>query len=133
MNTQLHARKSIVFNVSCDNWRSFTVLIRYATHTPTHEATSQAVESRGSEGRSRGSVEQAPNNQRCCKAIRNPQTTLADHVHKRRARVGAGRPTILTPQEEKELVVTCQVLQRMGVGVTREIIGRGDGSTRLPA
>ena len=39
--------------------------------------------------------------------------------------MGAGRPTILTPQEEKELVVTCQVLQRMGVGVTREIIGRG--------
>lgn len=33
-----------------------------------------------------------------------------------------GRPTILTPQEEKELVVTCQVLQQMGFGVTREIL-----------
>lgn len=37
--------------------------------------------------------------------------------------MGAGRPTILTPQEEKELVVTCQVLQSMGFEVTREIVG----------
>lgn len=51
-----------------------------------------------------------------------PRTTLADHVHRRRTKVGAGRPTILTPGEEKELVVTCQVLQRMGFGLTREAV-----------
>ena len=36
--------------------------------------------------------------------------------------VGAGRPTILTPVEEKEIVVTCQVLQEFGYGLTREIV-----------
>ena len=52
-----------------------------------------------------------------------PRTTSADHVHKRRAKLGAGGPTILTPQGEKEPVVTCQVLQSMGFRVTREIVG----------
>ena len=37
-------------------------------------------------------------------------------------KVGAGRPTILTTAEEKEIVVTCQVLQELGYGLTREIV-----------
>ena len=37
-------------------------------------------------------------------------------------KVGAGRPTVLTPAEEKEIVVTCQVLQELGYGLTREIV-----------
>ena len=52
-----------------------------------------------------------------------PCTTLEDHVHQRKMKIGAGRPTILTPAEEKELVVTCHVLQRMGFGLTREAVG----------
>ena len=37
-------------------------------------------------------------------------------------KVGAGRPTVLTYAEEKEIVVTCQVLQELGYGLTREIV-----------
>ena len=37
-------------------------------------------------------------------------------------KVGAGRPSVLTPAEEKEIVVTCQVLQELGYGLTREIV-----------
>lgn len=37
-------------------------------------------------------------------------------------KVGAGRTTVLTTAEEKEIVVTCQVLQELGYGLTREIV-----------
>ena len=37
-------------------------------------------------------------------------------------KVGAGKPTVLTPVEEQEIVVTCQVLQELGYGLTREIV-----------
>ena len=53
-----------------------------------------------------------------------PRTILADHVHRRRLKVGAGRPTILTLQEEKEVVVTCRVLQRIWFRLTRDDIDR---------
>lgn len=34
-----------------------------------------------------------------------------------------GRPTVLSQQEEeKEIVITCQVLQEMGFGMTREMV-----------
>ena len=36
------------------------------------------------------------------KRFQVPRTTLADHVHRRREKVGAGRPTILTQVEEKK-------------------------------
>lgn len=56
--------------------------------------------------------------------------TVAFHVHKRALihtgkseTIGAGRPTILTPAEEKEIVVTCQVLQELGYGLSREMVG----------
>ena len=37
-------------------------------------------------------------------------------------KVGAGRPSVLTPAEEKAIVVTCQVLQELGYGLTRQIV-----------
>ena len=39
-------------------------------------------------------------------------------------KVGAGRPTVLTAAEEEEIVITCQVLQELGYGLTREIVTR---------
>ncbi len=42
--------------------------------------------------------------------------------------VGADRPTILTPTEEKEIVVTCQVLQELGYGLNREMVGEINSS-----
>ena len=38
-----------------------------------------------------------------------PVSTLHSHVHSIPEKVGAGRPTVLTHQEEKEIVYTCQV------------------------
>ena len=50
-----------------------------------------------------------------------PKTTLHGHLHGSRDNVGAGRPTVLSALEEKEIVVTLQVLQEMGFPLTREI------------
>ena len=33
-----------------------------------------------------------------------------------------GRPKIFTSQEQKVIVITCQVLQKMGFGLTREMV-----------
>ena len=33
-----------------------------------------------------------------------------------------GRPTVLSKEEENEIVITCQVLQEMGFGMTREMV-----------
>ena len=38
-----------------------------------------------------------------------PVGTLHSHVHGIPAKVGAGKPTILTHREEEEIVYTCQV------------------------
>lgn len=38
-----------------------------------------------------------------------PVSTLHSHIHGVPSRVGAGRPTILTYDEEKEIVYSCQV------------------------
>ena len=38
-----------------------------------------------------------------------PYATLRSHVRDIPAKVGAGRPTVLTHQEEEEIVYTCQV------------------------
>ena len=43
-----------------------------------------------------------------------PQSTLRDHV-KGDKKIGAGNPTILSYTEEKEIVVTLQHLQEMGL------------------
>ena len=42
------------------------------------------------------------------------------YVGKSNKRYG-GRPTVLSQQEE-EIVITCQVLQEMGFGMTREMV-----------
>lgn len=51
-----------------------------------------------------------------------PATTLQRHVHTQ-SHIGAGRPTVLTPAEEREIVYSCQVLQEMGFGMTRDMVG----------
>ena len=38
-----------------------------------------------------------------------PVSTLHSHVHGGPSKVGAGRPTTLTYEEEREIVYTCQV------------------------
>ena len=52
-----------------------------------------------------------------------PATTLFDHISGKSSRIGPGKPTILSPAEEKELVVTLQVLQEIGFGLTKDLVG----------
>ena len=52
-----------------------------------------------------------------------PLTTLGDHARRGISKVGAGSPTILTENEEKEIVVSVQVLQEIGFGLTKELVG----------
>ena len=52
-----------------------------------------------------------------------PLTTLGDHVKRGVTRIGAGAPTVLTKEEEREVVATTQVLQQMGFGLTKELVG----------
>lgn len=42
-----------------------------------------------------------------------PLTTLHDHVHGNVSKVGAGRPTVLTYEEEREIVYSCQVSTKL--------------------
>ena len=61
-----------------------------------------------------------------CQASRKygiPLTTLGDHAKRGLTRIGAGSPTILTENEEKEIVVSVQVLQEIGFGLTKELVG----------
>ena len=52
-----------------------------------------------------------------------PSSALHDHLLKKDTWVGAGRPTILTSEEERVIVYSCQVLQEMGFGLTRDVVG----------
>ena len=52
-----------------------------------------------------------------------PATTLYNHISDTNSGIGAGAPTILSPAEEKELVTTLQVLQEIGFGLTKELVG----------
>ena len=52
-----------------------------------------------------------------------PPSTLYDHVKGSVGKIGAGAPTALAKSEEKEIVVTLQVLQEIGFGLTRELVG----------
>ena len=52
-----------------------------------------------------------------------PFTTLRDHAKRGLTKVGAGSPTVLTEKEEKEIVVSVQVLQQIGLGLTKELVG----------
>lgn len=51
-----------------------------------------------------------------------PQSTLYDHIRGKR-RIGAGAPTILSHREEQEIVLSLQVLQEMGFGLTKGLAG----------
>ena len=46
-----------------------------------------------------------------------PATTLFDHVSGKHLRISARAPTVLSPAEEKEIVVSLQVLQEIGFGL----------------
>ena len=52
-----------------------------------------------------------------------PLSTLYDHIKERVIKIGAGAPTVLTKEEEKEIVITLQVLQEMGFELTKELVG----------
>ena len=52
-----------------------------------------------------------------------PRSTVFDHLKEIHPKIGAGAPTILTPGEEKEIVITLQVLQQIGFGLTKQLIG----------
>ena len=53
-----------------------------------------------------------------------PRTTLQRHANlKKGSQIGVGRPTVLTTDEEREIVCCCQVLKEMGLGITREVVG----------
>ena len=49
-----------------------------------------------------------------------PVMTLYDHT---KGKIGAGAPTVLTVAEEKKILVTLQVLQEIGFGLTMELLG----------
>ena len=52
-----------------------------------------------------------------------PKSTLHDHATGKFVRIGAGRPPILSEEEEKAIVRSCQELARCGFGLDRMIVG----------
>ena len=52
-----------------------------------------------------------------------PATTLFNHLSGKSSRIGAGSPTILSHAEERELVTKLQVLQGIGFGMTKDLVG----------
>ena len=52
----------------------------------------------------------------------SPRSTVFDHGKDLYPKMGAGTPTILMPQEEKEIVVILQVLQKIGIGLTKDLV-----------
>ena len=52
-----------------------------------------------------------------------PATTLFDHNSGKHPKIGAGRPTILSPAEEHGITVNLQVLQETGFGLTNNLVG----------
>ena len=51
-----------------------------------------------------------------------PSSTLHDHVKGKSTKVGAGAPTVLSYEEEREIVMTCIVLGDMGFGLTKDLV-----------
>lgn len=51
-----------------------------------------------------------------------PKSTLYDQVCGRKC--GAGRPTVLTYEEEKSVARSCQELARLGFGLDRFLVGK---------
>ncbi len=50
------------------------------------------------------------------------KSTLHDHVSGMYKQLGAGAPTILVHSQEREIVLTCEVLAEMGFGLSRELV-----------
>lgn len=51
-----------------------------------------------------------------------PSSTLGDHVSGKSKRIHSGAPTILSPEEEKEIVRACQVMQSLAFPITKELV-----------
>ena len=51
-----------------------------------------------------------------------PVSPLYDHTRGKVAKIGPGAPTVLREMEEKEIVISLQVLQEMGFGLTKELV-----------
>ena len=51
-----------------------------------------------------------------------PTKTLHDHYKEIRLQVGAGKPTILSRDEKREMALTCMVLQDLGFGLTKDVV-----------
>lgn len=52
-----------------------------------------------------------------------PSSTLYDHLKGKSQKRYGGRPTVLSVQEEKEIVTICEVLQQFGFPLTKDIVG----------
>jgi len=53
-----------------------------------------------------------------------PKSTIHRHVQGKSMKVGAGRPTALTKEEEKSVVRSCEELAQLGFGIDRITVGR---------
>ena len=51
-----------------------------------------------------------------------PSSTLHDHLRGTSTKRYDGAPTILTANEEKEIVTSCLVMQELGFPLTREFV-----------
>lgn len=51
-----------------------------------------------------------------------PRSTLHNHVTSHRKQVGKGGPTVITHDEEREVVLTCMTLADMGFGLTKAVV-----------
>ena len=52
-----------------------------------------------------------------------PHSTLYDHLSGKSKKRYGGPPTVLTPEEEKEITTSCIVLQEFGFPLTKETVG----------
>lgn len=53
-----------------------------------------------------------------------PATTLSDHLRGKSTKRYGGPSTVLTHDEEKEIVIACQSLQKFGFPMTTQIVGK---------
>ena len=51
-----------------------------------------------------------------------PKSTLHDHLSGKSKKVCAGGPTVFTPSEEQDIVLSCVTLADMGYGVTKDVV-----------
>ena len=56
---------------------------------------------------------------RCCITL---SSTLHDHVSGKSSRIHSGAPTVLSADEEKEIVTSCEVMQELGFPMTKEFV-----------